>query len=91
MHGPSRGQRPGPVGKRGTHNLKLHCLPFELNRPNLKVDANRADVALCVGIVCETEEQARLDGADEGTNPIEHRLERERATTNTPFRHRSRR
>jgi hypothetical protein len=45
----------------GTHNLKLDSLAFELNSANLEVDANCRYVAFCVGIVCKTEEEARLE------------------------------
>ncbi len=45
---------------RGAHNLQLHGLPFKLNCPNLKVDANGANVAFGVCVVGETEQEARL-------------------------------
>lgn len=57
--------RRGALGKGGglcTHNLKLDRLALELNSANLKVNANCRYVAFCVGIVCETEEEARLEG-----------------------------
>jgi hypothetical protein len=41
--------------------LKLDRLAFELNSANLEVDANCRDVAFCIGIVCETEEEAGLE------------------------------
>lgn len=44
----------------GTYDLQLHSLPLQLNRSNLEIDSNGADVALGVCIVCKPEEQARL-------------------------------
>lgn len=43
-----------------TYNLQFDCLAFELNSANLEVDANRGDVAFCIGIVCKTEQKAGL-------------------------------
>lgn len=54
-----RAPSPGPITT--THNLQLHCLSLELNCPDLEVDANGADIALGVGVVCEPEEQAGLE------------------------------
>lgn len=50
-------------GKR-THNLEFDRLSLELNSANLKIDANCRDVTFCVGIICETEEEARLKPKD---------------------------
>lgn len=44
-----------------TYNLQFHRLAFQLDSPNLKVDSNGADVALGVGVVCETQKQAGLE------------------------------
>jgi hypothetical protein len=44
-----------------THNLEFDRLSLELNSTNLKIDADGRDVAFCVGIVRETEEEARLE------------------------------
>lgn len=41
-------------------NLKLDRLSIQLNGSNLKVNANGADVWLSVGIIGETQQQARL-------------------------------
>jgi len=53
-------------------DLQLDGLAIELDRPNLEVDADRADVALGVGVVGEAQEQARL--ADAGVAD-QHELE----------------
>lgn len=47
-----------------TYNLQLDRLAFELDSANLEVDANCGDVAFCVGIICKTEEEARLEARD---------------------------
>lgn len=46
-----------------THNLQLHCLPIQLNRPDLEVHANGRDVALRVRVVGEPEQQTRFPHA----------------------------
>ena len=46
--------------KANTHNLELDGLAFELNGANLKVDTDRGNVALGVGVVRETEQEAGL-------------------------------
>lgn len=43
-----------------THNLQLDRLPFQLNGADLEVDTNSTDVALGVGVVSETQQQAGL-------------------------------
>lgn len=51
-----------------THDLELYGLALELNGPDLEVDANGGDVALGIGIIGKTEQQARLE-----TSSIERR------------------
>jgi len=46
-----------------TYDLKLHRLPIKLDSPDLEVHANRRDVALCVRIVGEPQQQAGLSDA----------------------------
>ena len=46
--------------KRDTDNLKLHGLSFQLNGADLEVDSNSTDVALRVGVVSESQKEARL-------------------------------
>ena len=41
-------------------DLKFQSLPIELQSPNLKVNANRANVTLSKGVVGEAKEEARL-------------------------------
>lgn len=43
-----------------THNLELHGLSFKFDGSNLEVNTNGRDVTLCVGIICEPEQQAGL-------------------------------
>ena len=43
-----------------TDNLEFHGLAVQLDRPNLEVDANSADIAFCVRVVGETQEKAGL-------------------------------
>ncbi len=50
-------------GHPGTHNLQLDRLALELDRADLEVDADRRDVALGVGVVCESQEETRLADA----------------------------
>ncbi len=47
-----------------THNLEFDRLSLKLNSANLEIDANCGDVTFCVGIVRETEEEARLEPKD---------------------------
>ncbi len=42
------------------YDLKFHGLSFQLNSADLEVNSNGTDVALGVGIVCETQQQTRL-------------------------------
>ena len=51
------------AARKDAYNLQLHGLPLELDRPNLKVNANSRDIALGVCVVCEPEEEARLGRA----------------------------
>mmetsp|Transcript_24079 Transcript_24079/g.75448 ORF Transcript_24079/g.75448 Transcript_24079/m.75448 type:complete len:263 (+) Transcript_24079:560-1348(+) len=44
-------------------NLQLDHLALELHGANFKVDADGGDVALCVGIIRETQQEARLSDA----------------------------
>lgn len=44
----------------GIPDLKLNLLTAELDSANLEVDTDCRDVALSIGVVCETEKQARL-------------------------------
>lgn len=46
-----------------TYNLQLHSLAIELDSPDLEVHADGRDVALSVGVVGETQQQARLSDA----------------------------
>jgi hypothetical protein len=46
--------------ERATHDLQLDGLALELDGANLKVDADRGDVALRVRVVRESEKQAGL-------------------------------
>lgn len=46
---------------RFAHNLELYGLSLELNCPDLEVDANGADVALCVCVVGEPQKKTRLE------------------------------
>ena len=58
--------------------MELDGLSLELNRSNLEVNTNGRDVALCISIVCETEEETTLEritasfiiavGGEDGTN-----------------------
>lgn len=41
-----------------THDLKLYSLAVKLDGPDLEVHADCRDVALSVGVVCETKEKA---------------------------------
>lgn len=66
-----------------TYNLEFHCLAFELNSSDLEVNANCRNVAFCVGIVCKTEEEARLEARD-GELVMSCRKESERDTFPTP-------
>lgn len=51
-----------PGGQKETlaYDLKFHGLSFQLNSADLEVDSNGADVALGVGIICETQQQTGL-------------------------------
>lgn len=51
-------------GDTRTHNLKFDGLSLELNSANLEIDADCRNVTFCVGIVRETEEEARLEPKD---------------------------
>ena len=44
-----------------TDNLKFHSLSLQLNGADLKINSNRTDVALRVGIVRETQKQTGLE------------------------------
>lgn len=46
-----------------TYDLQLHGLAIELDRSDLEVDADGGDVALGVGVVGESQEQAGLSDA----------------------------
>lgn len=46
--------------QRTTHNLQFHGLALQLNGPDLEVDANGTDVALCIRVVGKPEQQTRL-------------------------------
>ena len=53
--------------------MELHSLAFELDGPNLEVDANGADITLGVGVVGETKKQAGLRGRIDGrTGSVRH-------------------
>lgn len=43
-----------------THNLQFHGLALKLNCSYLEVDTNRADIALRVRIVRETQQETTL-------------------------------
>ena len=43
--------------RESTHNLQLHRLPLQLNRPDLEVDPNSAQVAVRERILREPQEQ----------------------------------
>lgn len=73
-----------------THDLELHGLAFKLNRANLEVNTDGANVALRVRIIGETEEKARLCAPDKGSVDRGWHGDRNE-TLNGPFRHRSRR
>ena len=45
--------------------MEFNCLAFELDSANLEVNANCRDVAFCIGIVCETEEETGLERVGE--------------------------
>jgi len=44
----------------GVPNLELHCLAIELDGSDFEVNTNGGDVALGVGVICESEQQTRL-------------------------------
>ena len=47
----------------GIPNLQLDGFPFEFNGPNFEVYADGRNVTLCVGVVGEPKQQARLSHA----------------------------
>jgi hypothetical protein len=55
---PARGEYKHPI----THDLKLYGLALKLNSPNLEVDTNSANIALCVGVVGKPQKQTGLGG-----------------------------
>ena len=46
---------------KATDNLEFHSLSLQLNGADLKINSNRTDVALGVGIVRETQKQTGLE------------------------------
>ena len=44
-------------------NLQLDCLAFQLDGPDFEVYSDGGDVTLCVGVVGEPKQQARLSHA----------------------------
>ena len=73
---------------KNTHNLELHGLALKLDGPNLEVHTNCANVALSVGVIRETEEQARLPWSNKDGK---QRMGEPTAEENRPFQHQSHR
>ena len=71
-----------------THDLELYGLALELNGPDLEVDANGGDVALGIGIIGKTEQQARLPWSNKDGK---QRMGEPTAEENRPFQHQSHR